>query len=349
MRAQLQQVIDAIAEGSRYHGYADAGAPSFLQYQLAYPVDMRDPVPPANYPYNNSTLYPRQSPVQGAWGFDYGRLFTSEYAQHYDIRDPNDSTRVLGLCDAIDQGLVHEIWVYFDGDVPDVNAAEILEQKPVYDENRQRVPGQMNRCAGNGCFDPEDNIPCTRTVRIAFFNNTRGAGCFLESLSHGLESTGGSPTGPIPYLRRYFIPFASFDLDTRYGLPFRNWYVCPYNRLDCLSYPSETSVTYDTGTFSGSVANYDPVCGNAHFPPNARGQYDMASPYTVRTSCANYRDGSGQTMEFTSQQLAPYANLAPDCTGPWQVWWYQNIPGLDNASRDDAGNPMLSWWPFLFY
>ena len=69
----------------------------------------------------------------------------------------------------------------------------------------------------------------------------------------------------------------------------------------------------------------------------------------MRTSGGNYRDGTGQTIAVTSQQFAPYANLAPDCTGPWQVWWYQNIPGLDNASRDDAGNPMLSWWPFLFY
>ena len=65
MRAQLQQAIDAIAEGSRYHGYADPAAPAVLQYELR-PVDMRDPVPPANYPYNNSTLYPRQDPVQGA-------------------------------------------------------------------------------------------------------------------------------------------------------------------------------------------------------------------------------------------------------------------------------------------
>jgi len=134
---------------------------------------------------------------------------------------------VLGLCEAIDKGLVHEIWVYGDADVPDVSAAEILEQKPVYDENRQRVPGQMNRCAGNGCFDPRTSSPALAPCASPG-STTPGAGLLLESLSHGLESTGGSPTGPIPYLRRYFIPFASFDLDTRYGLPFRSWYVCPY-------------------------------------------------------------------------------------------------------------------------
>jgi hypothetical protein len=352
MRAQLGQVVSALAEGSRYHGYANAAAPSFLQYEIAYAVDLRDPAPPTGWPYRNSTLYPRENPVEGGWGFDYERLFTAEFAQRYDIRDPADPARRLGLCELIDRGLVHEVWVFGDADVPDVSAAEILERKPVYDEDRRRIPGAMNRCAGNGCFDDEDDIPCARTVRIAWFNNNRGAGCFLESLSHGLEHAGGLPTSPVPYLRRYFTPFVGFDLDTRHGLPFRDWYVCPYSGplvTGCLSYPSETSVTYNTGTLAGTIGSYDPVCGSAHFPPNARGQYDLTSPYTVRTSCSRYRDGSGQTTAFTSQQFAPYQGLAPDCTGAWQVWWYQNIPGLDNTARDDAGKPMLNWWPFVFY
>jgi hypothetical protein len=133
---------------------------------------------------------------------------------------------------------------------------------------------------------------------------------------------------------------------------FRNWYVCPYegpHKENCLGYPSEKDIVYNTGTYAGAVANYDPVCGNVHLPPNARGQYDAANPATVRTSCANYRDGSGRTMAFTTQEFARYATVAPDCMGAWLVWWYQNFPGLDNASRDDAGNAMLNWWPFLFY
>src|SRR5262249_23563532 len=85
MRTHLQGVIAAIAEATRYHGYADATAPAFMQYQLTYAVDMRDATPPPNYPYNNSTLFPREDPVEGAWGFDYERLFTPEYAQRYGI------------------------------------------------------------------------------------------------------------------------------------------------------------------------------------------------------------------------------------------------------------------------
>ena len=152
MREHMQQAIQAIAEGSRYHGYSDPNAPAFLQYELAYAIDLRDQVIPPNYPYRNSTLYPRENPVEGYWGFDYEKLFTSEYTQLYNIADPDDPSRLLSLCELIDRGLVHEIWVYCDGDVPDVGMAEILELKPYYDENRNRVPGEMNRCCRQRLF-----------------------------------------------------------------------------------------------------------------------------------------------------------------------------------------------------
>ncbi len=349
MRAHMQQAIAAIAEGSRYHGYKDANAPVFIQYELAYAIDLRDPVPPPNFPYHNSSLYPRENPVIG-WGLDYGKLFSPEFAQLYRIPDPNNSSRFLTLCELIERGLVHEVWIYGDQDVPDVSAAEVLELKPYYDGNRQRIPGAMNPCAGNGCFDGEDvtQMNCSRTVRIAWMNNTRGAGCFLESLSHGMESFSAWNRNQIPYLSRYFVPFAGYDLNTKYGLPVDSWYAC--SGSNCLQYPTPTSVAYDLHNgVQGMINPYDPVCGNVHFPPNGRSHYDLESPYTVRTSCGHYRDGSGQTDEFTIQAFAPYNSVAGDCDGPFLVWWRQNMPGLDNTARDDQRNPMLNWWPFLFY
>jgi hypothetical protein len=41
--------------------------------------------------------------------------------------------------------------------------------------------------------------------------------------------------------------------------------------------------------------------------------------------------------------------MAPDCMGPWLVYWRQNMPGLDNRQKDADGRPMKNWWPFLFY
>ncbi len=348
MDAQLQEMIDILAEASRWRGFDDAAAPEFLRYELTYSVDLRDASPPGDWPYNNSTLYPREDPVEGYWGFDYERLFDADFAPMLGIPHP-DTGEPVALCDAIELGLVHEVWVYGDADVPDVSAAEVLELKPVYDENRVRVEGATDRCAGNGCFDDEDTIPCTRTVRVAWFNNTRGPGCFLESLSHGFESMGRKGGTTLPYLSSYFPEFTGMDLDDRYGLPIENWYACPYGE-PCLSYPSETVVSYDVSTdLQGTIDPYDPLCGNVHWPPNARQHYDLESTFGVRTSCTSWRDGTNATTVYDGSQHAPYLTLAPDCMGPFLVWWRQNMPGFGNTAVADDGDPMLNWWPFLYY
>jgi hypothetical protein len=346
MEAQLYEMIDVVAESSCHDGCTDGSAPA-LEYELAYAVDLRDPVPPDGWPYNNSTLYPREDPAEGYWGFDYERLFTEELAALYGIADPDDPDHLLDLCELIDRGLVHEVWVYGDADVPDVSAAEILERKPYYDENRVRISDWMNRCAGNGCFDVEDDIPCDRAVRIAWFNNTRGPGCFLESLSHGFESTGAWNPEQIPYLSRYFIPLANYGLDDRYGVPFDSWYAC--DGPGCLSYPDATSVAWQIGDEGGTIDPYDPVCGNVHFMPNGTEHYDLTSPYTVETSCRHFRDGTGETDLFDSTIIDAYATLAPDCMGAFLVWWRQSFPGKGGDHLDDDGAPLLSFWPFIYY
>jgi hypothetical protein len=354
--AQLAEVVDGMAESSRWHGYDDPWAPSALRYELAYAIDLRDETPPAGWPYNNSTLYPREDPPTGTWGFDYEQLFAEEFAVLYDIPDPDDPAHKLDLCELIDRGLVHEVWIVADGDVPDAGAAEILENKPVYDENRvRRADGRMNRCAGNGCFDDDDVIPadCTRTVRIAFFNHTRGPGCFLESLAHGFESIGAWNPRTVPYLSRHFIPWANYGLDVRYGVSWDSWYQCPIG-ADCLSYPTETSVAYDISGLTGTFDPYDPVCGNVHFPPNARRHYDLDSPFTVRSTCTTWREGGGSGGADVPQPFARaafrfYERLAPDCMGAFLIWWRQNVPGPNNGLLADDGTPVLSWWPFVYY
>jgi len=353
MRAQLEEMIAVMAEASRYHGYRDPDAHPRLLYELAYAIDLRDASPPDGWPYRNSTLYPREDPQVGYWGFDYDRLFTREYADLYGIDDPDVPGRHLTLCELIDRGLVHEVWIYGDGDVPDVSAAEILELKPWYDDERRRRDTPMTPCAGNGCFEPDDEIPCTRTVRIGWFNNTRGPGCFLESLSHGFESIGAWFPLILPSLSRDFIPFANYALDDRYGVPFDSWYACPYEG-NCLQYPSETSVRWDMESLSGEIDPYDPVCGNVHFMPNGRRHYDLDNPASVLTTCEGFglHEGPGGDdllRTFSSETFAAYRDLAPDCMGPFLVYWRQSFPSDGSGATDESGRPILSFWPYIYY
>lgn len=403
MMTHLNQITNALSEGSRYHAYRDASAEPMLQYSLK-PVDLRDASVPVGYAYRNSTKYPRENPTQGYWSFDYARLFSAEFAQYYGLQAADG--HMMDLCEAVNAGLVHEVWIYGDADVPDASAAEVLELKPKYDANRVRIAGQpMDTCAGNGCFDAEDvaALPahCTRSIRIGWVNNTRGPGCYSHSMGHGLESTGNRNI--IPYLTTYWKEFADFNLNTRYSRPFESWYSCPYNGPNCLNHASACAhqelvqgaalssscspsaaavcaqdafcctsswdslcvqqakdlyggtVSYNVGSSSGTIQPYVPACASVHLAPNSRGHYDDVSPQVQVSTCENFRmrNGAGGTQDarevFSTSKFSAYNSLAPDCQGGWVMYWMQSMPGYNNAAKDNAGQPMLPWWPFAFY
>jgi hypothetical protein len=194
-------------------------------------------------------------------------------------------------------------------------------------------------------------------VRIAYFNSNRGPGCFMESLSHGFESTAAWNERPdqIPYLSRHFRPFAGYDLDGRYGTPFDSWYACDSTGpAECMDYPTPTSVSYRLAGESGSISPFDAVCGNVHFMPNGRFHYDLTSADRVRTTCEHFRladgvDGADAREAFATSMFSRYTELAPDCMGAFLVYWWQNAPGLNNPAIDDTGEHMLNWWPFIYY
>lgn len=341
-------IFAAIREATRPHGEGDP----FLEYELVRAVDLTDETPPADWPYNNSTRYPREEPPTGYWSFDYGALFGEEFAKYYGFEDPEHPGEFLDLCELSERGLVHEVWVYGDADRPDVTAAEILAWTPVYEEDGTRVEGFYDQCAGNGCFDADD-LPeaCTRTIRIGWVNQSRGVGCYLESMGHGFEGLARRSTRP--YFERYFRELAGFDLDSRYGIPIESWYQCPYG-AECLRYLSPKSVEYiDVGGFNGTIDPYVPVCGNAHFPPNGRRHYDINNPFEVLSTCRDYRqgsnDGEDEASPVSAADWAAYASLAPDCTGAFAIWWWQSFPSVDRRAIDDDDGPMHNWWPYLFY
>jgi len=361
MHKQLSEMASVVALSSRWHGYADADAPAFLQPELAYEIDLRDAPGSKDwgtYGRTNSSRYPRETqPKQGYWGFDYGFLFTQEFADQIRIEDPSEPGRFLQLCELLDLGFVHEVWVYGDADHPlpgDFSAAEILELKPVYDAVFSTT-GKLNSCAGNGCFDAEDVLVanaagCSRTVRIAWFNNTRGPGCFLESLSHGFESMASGIS--VPYLHAPFKDFANMELDADYpdqAVPVNSWYGCGMG--DVLSYPQPDRVEYTSACSGpGAIVGYDPVCGNVHFMPDGKGHYDLTNTQPVDSSCTHFRDGTGQKEIFTRSSFSPAYEAVGDCMGPFLVWWRQSFPGLDSSALEDDGvTPMRNWWPFVYY
>ena len=123
--------IDAIAEGSRYHGYADAGAPAFLQYDLIKVVDLSDHPPPADWQYVSSTRLPTDS--SGA--FDTNALYTDAFAKNYGFPDPSTPSRYLTLCELFERGSINELWLEV-GEEGARAPGLMMESKQVYDDHR---------------------------------------------------------------------------------------------------------------------------------------------------------------------------------------------------------------------
>ena len=96
-------------------------------------------------------------------------------------------------------------------------------------------------------------------------------------------------------------------------------------------------------------ADFVAACGNVHFTPNGRFDYDLDNPEQVLSTIESWRQPGQEARTWTIAELERYRDLAPDCMGRWVVYWRQNMPGLDNTALDDEGRPMKSWWPFLFY
>lgn len=325
MSASLGRLAGAFKQGSRYHAYSNVAAPAMLQYSFLN-IDLRDVSNPpfAGYPYRNSTRYPRENPVQGAWGLDYGALFGPQFAQYYNIRASDG--HAMNLCELVNAGIVHEVWIYGNGDVPDVNGAEVLELKPRYDANRVRTPGSLDPCAGNGCFDQDDlavlPAACTRSIKIGWVNSSRGPGCFMESIGHNIESFGNRNL--IPYFTTYWKNFAGFDLNTRYGTPVQSWYSCTYGDLNCLRY---TACAHDEraagpalpsscSACASTVISRDPYCGQVTWDNIC---VDEAKSFCGGSSYVAYHTTSGSGAINNYDPVCQNAHFAPNSRGHYDT------------------------------
>lgn len=346
--SKVNALIACVAESSRYHGYAQPDAPAFLKYSVFKLIDLTDPEPlPADRVFDgNSSKYPRVADWrEGQINFRYGELFSPRFAALYKVADAANPGRDISLAEMVERGLVHEVW--FLAKQGQFGAPfEATEVKQAYAADFAKLPNKTVQ-AGNGGTNEQPFIG--RSLRILFINAERGPGCAMESLGHALE--GMSNSGAVPYFTRYFREFAGFDLDKRFGLPFSTL----YGRGDTkLAYPTPTSMSFTWQGKERTVKNYIPIGGNAHFTPNGRSDYDLDNPAPVMSTIEHYRlrdggNGKDKAARWTTDRFAAYRELANDCMGPWLTYWRQNMPGMDNKAKDDAGGRMKNWWPFLFY
>lgn len=346
LNAITKQLIQALAEASRYHGYANPKALAFLNYKVFKFIDLSDGK------RGDSRLVPIKDPkAKEGHNMKYSQFFSEEFAKHYGITDPCDPGRNLRLDELIDGGYVHEIWFFVSGVVPEtphIGAFEVVEEKPLYDEDFQKKGNGFVQ-SGNG---GDGDQPWTgRSVRIGCVNASRGIGCFIESLSHGME--GCAKSGAIPYLTKYFCEYAGFNLKERFNLPIESFYEVSYGQQS-IRYPDKKTMIITVGGDKYQVTNYVCTGGNVHFTPNSRGHYDLDNTEAVLSTIENWRTASGKNGQnlpkrFTNAAFRKYTKLAPDGMGPWLIYWRQNMPGLDNKQFDDSGKPMKNWCPFLFY
>ena len=136
----------------------------------------------------------------------------------------------------------------------------------------------------------------------------------------------------IPYYRKYFYEFAGFDLDKRWKLPWNSLYAVG-GEGSGVSYPNDHTAVIKQDGKEYRIDNYYCIGGNVHWTPNGRGQYDLDSPSPVLSTIEHYRlfdgpDGKDLAEPWTIAKFAKYRDMAPDCMGPWLVYWRTEHPRL---------------------
>ena len=350
----VQRHIDALAYSSSFHKYKDDSAEPALQYQLVKIV---------------------QASKGGGATIDYNSWNTQSFADdNVQITDPSDPNGPnLTLCELFERGVINEVWCMAS---QNPKCGETQEAKQVYTnaDPPQKMAGKFVS-ASNG--DNITSLGCQVTVRITDFNSGRGTGCHQHAMGHGWERYMDSSA--VPMLRKQAGRFLNWDLDTRVGAPFSNFYsACQSNGsqlTDCMIWDSEIAMhSGPTASSTFSIDDMSEGCGNAHFYPNTTGtySYDANTPDpTVLSSCEHYgmhdgANGKDQTSEFNNAMTDQLYGRSPnpiygacaadatpacsdDCGGHGTAYLYQNFPGPGTTATNDDSTPMHNWWVYLFY
>ncbi|HKP61531.1 MAG TPA: hypothetical protein VJV78_32600, partial [Polyangiales bacterium] len=342
----IDRHIAALREASSFHKYKEPNAKPAVVYEFVKIV---------------------QAP-KGGGRVDYNSWNTQAFADsNLQIKDPAEpSGPNLTLCGLFEKGVINEVWCMASSDP---KCGETQEYKQVYDAEGKKVAGRF-ATVSNG--DSIASLGCKVSARITDFNSGRGAGCHQHALGHAWERYMDS--NAVPQLGKQAKRFLNWDLNTRAGAPFSNFYsACNSNSMqltNCIVWASKIRAQSGaTASKMFDIADMSGGCGNAHFYANTTGTYsydaNMPDP-EVLTSCENYGmhngpDGKDLTTPYTnamtdklygrSQRACPADQPAcdDDCGGHGTTYLYQNFPGPGTAAKNDDGSPMKNWWVYLFY
>jgi hypothetical protein len=342
----IDKHIAALAEASSPHKFKNPAAQPTVVYELVKVV---------------------QAP-KGGGSISYTSWNEQSFAdQNIQLKDPADPAGPnLTLCQLFERGVINEVWCMASSNP---KCGETQEAKQRYDMNGNKMEGQFVS-ASNG--DNITNLGCNVTVRITDFNSGRGTGCHQHAMGHAWERY--MDAGAIPMLGKQAYRFLNWDMDTRLGAPFRNFYqACNSNSMqltDCIVWNSQiNAVSGPSAIENFNIPDMSGGCGNAHFYANTTGtySYDANNPDPeVLTSCENYGlkngpDGKDLTTTYTNamtnELYGQHSQNCPadkpacddDCGGHGTTYLYQNFPGPNTAATNDDGTPMQNWWVYLFY
>jgi hypothetical protein len=162
-------------------------------------------------------------------------------------------------------------------------------------------------------------------MNTMFLNFDRGDGEGLESWGHSAEYS-------------WLLPVSSGGQACDVAVPsgYNDWGV----QGECIGqYDAVLGFMARPNTDNGGIG----VCGDVHSPPNIPVgwpiNYDYYETQTYPSHCTDWQWGVTNTV--------PISCTTWGCTQVgYLVWWMQNVPGLNNNSRDRFGDLRPNWWNF---
>lgn len=91
-------------------------------------------------------------------------------------------------------------------------------------------------------------------------------------------------------------------------------------------------------TFEGKKGEWR--CGNAHFPPNGKKDYDWANKEVVMSDIEDWKpEGFGEKQPLNSDKWNGNSLK-------WFIYWTRSIPGHENG-LEYKGKKLTNWWAFI--